>query len=132
MPAGAQSSLDQTSVPPLCTRTVLGFVPTLRSHALSEMFLIDMVNVIGDPDGNDVPLSGFTVTSMSESLQAAPVTELDGLADDDELAEADADAVGEGDGAAVGAGSDEHERSSMKNTMRTTRAPRPTSRRRRQ
>lgn len=94
------------------------------------MFLIDIVKVMGVPEGNDVPLSGFTVTSISESLQAPPLADVDGLADDEVLG--DADAVGDEEGAAVGVGSDEHERNNMKRTMRTTSAARPTSSRRRQ
>lgn len=109
---------------------MLGFVPTLRAHALLEMFLIDIVNVIGVPAGKDVPLSGLTVTSMSESAHAAPLALLDGLGELDALAVADG--VGDGDGAAVGVGSDEQERKIMNRMMRTTSAARPTSNRRRQ
>ena len=71
------------------------------------------------PDGNEVPLSGFTVTSMSESVQAVPLAVVDGLAEADELAVAVG--VGLGDGAAVGVGSEEHDLSSMKKMMSTTR-----------
>ncbi len=109
---------------------MFGFVPTLRVQALSEMFLIAIVKVIGVPDGNEVPLSGFTVTSMSESVQAVPLAVVDGLAEADELAVAVG--VGLGDGAAVGVGSEEHDLSSMKKMMSTTRTPRPTRSRRRQ
>lgn len=112
--------------------TVFGFVPTFRSHGLSEVFLIAMVNVTVVPGGNVVPLSGLTVTSMSESAQTAPLALVDGLAEDDELADAVGDGVPEGDGDATGSAPDEHERSSMKNTINTTNAARPTSRRRRQ
>ncbi len=88
------------------------------------------MNVIAVPAGNDVPLSGLTVTWISESVQAAPP------ALDDELGEADvlalAEALGDGDGAAVGAGSDEPERNTTNSTIRTTSPPSPTNRRRRQ
>ena len=92
--------------------------------------MIDMVKVIGVPAGNEVPLSGLTVTSMSESEHAAPLAELEGLAELEALAVAVG--VAEGEGAAVGVGSDEHERKIMNSTMSTTRAPSPTSSRRRQ
>ena len=55
---------------------------------------------------------------------------VDGLAEGDELAVAVG--VGLGDGAAVGVGSEEHDLSSMKKMMSTTRTPRPTRSRRRQ
>ena len=64
------------------------------------MFLIDMVKVIGVPAGNEVPLSGLTVTSMSESEHAAPLAELEGLAELEALAVAVG--VGDGDGLALG------------------------------
>ena len=109
---------------------MLGLVPTLRAHALSEMFLIDIVNVMGVPEGNEVPLSGLTVTSMSESVHAVPLADVEGLGDAEVLAVAEG--VGDGEGAAVGVGSDEHDLRSMKKMMSTTRTPRPTSSRRRQ
>lgn len=132
VPAGAQSSLDQTCVPPLSMSTVFGLVPTLRSQGLSEMFLIAIVKVIAVPAANAVPLSGLTVTSMSESEQIAPLALVDGLADVDELADADGDGEDDGVGDATGSVPDEQERRSMKNTINTTRAASPTSRRRRQ
>ncbi len=109
---------------------MLGFVPTFREHGLSEIFLIAIVNVIAVAGGNDVPLSGLTVTSISESVQAAPLALGDGLGEADELTLAEA--VGDGDDAAVGSGSDEPKRNTMNSTIRTTSAPSPTSRRRRQ
>ena len=45
------------------------------------MFLIAIVKVMGMPGGTRFPLSGFTVTSMSGSVQAIPLAEVDGLAE---------------------------------------------------
>ena len=69
---------------------------------------------------------------MSESEQIAPLALVDGLADVDELADADGDGEDDGVGDATGSVPDEQERRSMKNTINTTRAASPTSRRRRQ
>lgn len=82
----------------LCTSTVFGLVPTLRVQALSETFLIAIVNEIGVPGGKDVPLSGFTVTSMSASVHATPLALPDGLAELDGLELVEALGVLDGDG----------------------------------
>ena len=51
---------------------------------------------MGVPEGNEVPLSGLTVTSMSESVHAVPLADVEGLGDA-EVPEAEADAPSGGD-----------------------------------
>lgn len=56
------------------------------------------MNEIGVPGGKDVPLSGFTVTSMSASVHATPLALPDGLAELDGLELVEALGVLDGDG----------------------------------